>query len=158
MDIFSDPLLTVLTIFYFLWNYFIFGNHIQYKTKVISIFHFQIYSSYYSLIQYSKQFYYCVISCEIQAATSLKITLIHECFLGFLNCANSTKSHNASHLMITKSNNVDPISVNLVWQKLALEWLKIYKLFNYTIKLMIVLSRPETIFSGSKQNNGICNC
>ena len=31
-----------------------------------------------------------------QPATSLKVTLLHGCFSRFLNCANDTKSHNAS--------------------------------------------------------------
>ena len=34
-------------------------------------------------------------------ATLLEITLFHECFLSFLNCTNSTKSSNATHLMTT---------------------------------------------------------
>ena len=29
--------------------------------------------------------------------TSLKITLLHECFSSFLNCTNGTKSHKATH-------------------------------------------------------------
>ena len=29
---------------------------------------------------------------------SLQLTLLHECFLRFLNCTNGTKSRNASHI------------------------------------------------------------
>ena len=32
----------------------------------------------------------------------LKVTLLHDCFLRFLNCTNGTKSRNASHLSENK--------------------------------------------------------
>ena len=37
----------------------------------------------------------------LQPATLLKVTLLQRCFLRFLNCTNSTKSHNASHIMMS---------------------------------------------------------
>ena len=36
--------------------------------------------------------------------TLLKLTLLHGCFSRFLNCANGTKSRNASHLPSAKTN------------------------------------------------------
>ena len=34
----------------------------------------------------------------VYPATLLKVTLLHGCFSDFLNCANGTKSRNASHI------------------------------------------------------------
>ena len=36
---------------------------------------------------------------KLQAATLLKETLLHGCFLCFLNCKSGTKSRNASHIL-----------------------------------------------------------
>ena len=35
---------------------------------------------------------------SLKAATLLKVTLLHGCFLRFLNCTTGTKSHNAIHI------------------------------------------------------------
>ena len=40
-------------------------------------------------------------SCRLQPATLLKLTLLCGCSSRFLNCTNSTKSSNASHLYTT---------------------------------------------------------
>ena len=40
-------------------------------------------------------------SCRLQPATLLKLTLLRGCSSRFLNCTNSTKSSNASHLYTT---------------------------------------------------------
>ena len=34
----------------------------------------------------------------------LKVTLLHGCFSGFLNCTNGIKSRNASHLVLLRGN------------------------------------------------------
>ena len=39
---------------------------------------------------------------QLKPATSLKVTLLHECFSRFLNCKNGTYSRNASHLQYEK--------------------------------------------------------
>ena len=36
---------------------------------------------------------------KLQAATILRVTLIHGCFSRFLNCANGTNTRKASHLL-----------------------------------------------------------
>ena len=36
-------------------------------------------------------------------ATLLKLTLLHRCFSRFLNCTNTTKSHNAPHVGYCKN-------------------------------------------------------
>ena len=35
---------------------------------------------------------------SVEPATLLKLTLLHGCFLRFLNCTNGTKSRNAPHM------------------------------------------------------------
>ena len=42
-------------------------------------------------------------ACRLKHATLLKLTLLHGCFLGFLNCTNGTKSRNASHILRVSS-------------------------------------------------------
>ena len=37
----------------------------------------------------------------LKPATLLKLALLHGCFSRFLNCANGTKSHNASHILMS---------------------------------------------------------
>ena len=44
------------------------------------------------------RFWICLCSDWSQIATLLKVTLLHECFSHFLNCANGTKSRNTSHI------------------------------------------------------------
>ena len=39
-------------------------------------------------------------------ATLLKLTLLHGCFSRFLNCANGTKTRNASHMKMALNNRV----------------------------------------------------
>ena len=39
----------------------------------------------------------------LQPAILLKVTFLHGCFLRFLNCANDTKSHRASHMIGTST-------------------------------------------------------
>ena len=36
----------------------------------------------------------------VRPATLLKVTLLYECFLQFLNCTHGTKSHKVSHIDI----------------------------------------------------------
>ena len=40
---------------------------------------------------------------KLQSATLIKVTLLHGCFSRFLNCANGTKSRNASYLLYKTS-------------------------------------------------------
>ena len=42
---------------------------------------------------------YFYLSCRLQPAFLLKVTLLHGCFSRFLNCTNGTKSRKASHIM-----------------------------------------------------------
>ena len=37
--------------------------------------------------------------CDVKPATLLKVTLLYGCFSRFLNCANGTKSRNASQMI-----------------------------------------------------------
>ena len=39
-----------------------------------------------------------LILVKLKPATLLNLTFLHECFSRFLNCANGTKLHNASHI------------------------------------------------------------
>ena len=48
-------------------------------------------------------------SCRLKSATLLKVTLLHECFSRFLNCANGTKSRKASHIYVTGFNTIEII-------------------------------------------------
>ena len=41
-------------------------------------------------------------SVTFKPATLLKVTLLHWCFLRFLNCTNGTKSRNATHIVLDK--------------------------------------------------------
>ena len=41
------------------------------------------------------------VKLEAEACNFTKVTLLHGCFSHFLNCANSTKSHKASHIFVS---------------------------------------------------------
>ena len=43
-----------------------------------------------------------LIKLQAEAYTLLRLTLLHGCFSRFLNCANGTKSRNASHLFLVQ--------------------------------------------------------
>ena len=52
---------------------------------------------------------------KLQAATSLKETLLHGCFSGFLNSTNGTKSHKASHM--NSETDAQPVHVEKIQTK-----------------------------------------
>ena len=47
-----------------------------------------------------QRFFNVLRGCRNEPATLLKVTLLHGCFSGFLNCTNGTKSRNASHMYV----------------------------------------------------------
>ena len=84
---------------------------------------------------HTKKTFYLSIFCDVKPATLLKATLLHGCFLRFLNCTNGTKSHKASHFKIhTKGIWKYKVTITCVRKVHTLELqLKRYVRYNYIL-------------------------